>query len=81
MIQNEEIAAILARLETKQSVQSLLVLDRNSGSIIRSSGTITTRANDSLVNDYAAMVYKFVKSAEELVVGMDEAVCLRFLNA
>ena len=58
----------------KQSIQSLLVLKRTTGAIIRSSGSIAVRANENLVNEYAGMVWRFVKSAEELVKGMDSEV-------
>ncbi|KAF3934854.1 hypothetical protein ABW19_dt0202313 [Dactylella cylindrospora] len=71
-VANEEIESLLSRLQTKQSVQSVLVLERHNGSIIRSSGNIASRSNENLVSEYAGMVWRFVKSAEELVSGMNE---------
>ncbi|KAK6544061.1 hypothetical protein TWF694_000774 [Orbilia ellipsospora] len=79
-VANEEIEALLSRLQTKQTVQSVLVLERNTGAIIRSSGNIALRASENLVSEYAGMVWNFVKSAEELVNGMNEEDALKLLR-
>lgn len=71
----DELTSLLARISQKQSVQSLIILDRSSGAIIRSSGSIAANRNsETLVGEYAGMVWKFVKSAEEMVGGMDDEV-------
>ncbi|KAK6340693.1 hypothetical protein TWF696_009016 [Orbilia brochopaga] len=79
-IASEEIESLLSRLQTKQSVQSVLVLERKTGSIIRSSGSIASRSNENLVSEYAGMVWNFVKSAEDLVNGMNEDDALKLLR-
>ncbi|KAK6358577.1 hypothetical protein TWF730_007903 [Orbilia blumenaviensis] len=79
-IANEEIEALLSRLQTKQTVQSVLVLERQTGSIIRSSGNIASRSNEDLVTEYAGMVWNFLKSAEDLVNGMNEDDALKLLR-
>ncbi|KAF3907375.1 hypothetical protein ABW21_db0205917 [Orbilia brochopaga] len=79
-IANEEIESLLSRLQTKQSVQSVLVLERKTGAIIRSSGNIASRSNENLVSEYAGMVWNFVKSAEDLVGAMNEDDALKLLR-
>ncbi|KAL0632335.1 hypothetical protein Q9L58_008773 [Maublancomyces gigas] len=77
----DELTSLLARISQKQSVQSLIILDRSSGAIIRSSGSIAANRNsETLVGEYAGMVWKFVKSAEEMVGGMDDEDDLRLLR-
>ncbi|KAH8154265.1 uncharacterized protein LAJ45_02033 [Morchella importuna] len=77
----DELTSLLARISQKQSVQSLIILDRSSGSIIRSSGSIAANRNsESLIGEYAGMVWKFVKSAEEMVGGMDDEDDLKLLR-
>jgi len=70
-----DLTALLNRISQKNTVQSLIILDRSSGAIIRSSGSVAAhRDSESLVGEYAGMVWNFVKSAEEMVCGMDEQV-------
>ncbi|KAL7273732.1 hypothetical protein RUND412_003392 [Rhizina undulata] len=77
----DELTALLSRLSQKQSVQSLLILDRATGAIIRTSGSIaSSRNSETLVGEYAGMVWKLVKSAEEMVTGMEEDDDLRLLR-
>ncbi|CUS08206.1 unnamed protein product [Tuber aestivum] len=76
-----DLTSLLNRISQKSTVQSLIVLDRSSGAIIRSSGSIAAhRDSESLVGEYAGMVWNFVKSAEEMVCGMDEQDDLKLLR-
>ncbi|PWW76666.1 hypothetical protein C7212DRAFT_357604 [Tuber magnatum] len=74
-LSEDDLTSLLNRISQKSTVQSLIILDRSSGAIIRSSGSIAAhRDSESLVGEYAGMVWNFVKSAEEMVCGMDEQV-------
>ncbi|KAA8900011.1 hypothetical protein FN846DRAFT_959605 [Sphaerosporella brunnea] len=64
-----DLTALITRLSLKPSVQSVLVLSRADGAIIRATGLITrpTSPDHPLAAEYAAAVYKYVKASEELV--------------
>ncbi|CAZ80410.1 unnamed protein product [Tuber melanosporum] len=80
-LSEDDLTSLLNRISQKNTVQSLIILDRSSGAIIRSSGSIAAhRDSESLVGEYAGMVWNFVKSAEEMVCGMDEQDDLRLLR-
>jgi dynein light chain roadblock-type len=101
--QSEDVDALWTRMTQRQGIISGLILDRNTGAILRSSGLLSkdnqqtsaslsasqsgsnaVQNGDSstnlgggvekgrLADDYAAMVFSFVKSAEGLVKGLDE---------
>ncbi|CCX04778.1 hypothetical protein FPQ18DRAFT_400545 [Pyronema domesticum] len=72
-ISDAELSAILSRLSGKQSVQSLLILARDTGAIIRATGAITrpTSPDHPLAAEYASAVYRYVKASEELVGALE----------
>jgi len=78
---DEDLNALLQRLSQKQSVQSVLILDRKDGSIIRATGSMARPVelgrNSDEATEYAGLVWKWVKASEELVGELgrvDEAV-------
>ncbi|RPA98644.1 hypothetical protein L873DRAFT_1828505 [Choiromyces venosus 120613-1] len=80
-LSEDELTSLLNRISQKNTVQSLIILDRSSGAIIRSSGSIAAhRDSESLIGGYAGMVWNFVKSAEEMVCGMDGQDDLKLLR-
>ena len=60
-------------MSSKQSVQSLLILERATGAIIRATGAITrpTSPDHPLAAEYAAAVFRHVKASEELVAALE----------
>jgi dynein light chain roadblock-type len=61
---------LLTRLSSKPSVDSLLVLARDTGAIIRSTGPLL-RSASTTSQEYAAAVYKYVQASEELAATLE----------
>ncbi|KAF8477136.1 hypothetical protein BDZ91DRAFT_646991, partial [Kalaharituber pfeilii] len=76
-----ELTALLTRLSQKSSVQSVLILSRETGGIIRALGTSHLKpvgasgvdggimGEVEAVKEYAGIVWRFVKMTEEVVGG------------
>ncbi|KAF8250437.1 hypothetical protein K440DRAFT_541522, partial [Wilcoxina mikolae CBS 423.85] len=66
---DNELSHLLSRLGSKQGVQSVLILLRETGAVIRATGAITrpTNPDHPLAAEYAAAVYKFMKASDTLV--------------
>ncbi|KAF8540074.1 hypothetical protein BDD12DRAFT_881186 [Trichophaea hybrida] len=72
-ISDNELSYLLSRLGSKPGVQSVLILLRENGAIIRATGAITrpTNPDHPLAAEYAAAVYKFMKASDTLVEDLD----------